>query len=137
MTKPKTLTMQVGELQHALAILQDEINNERTKRRLAVEREGAAKKEAEKVRMDFADLKMRLVASEKTNEYMRGYLARALGYPVPGDVREGSYRCGLCDARNAADSDLLEALKGVVAVSDRKTVEYDRAHAAIAKAEGA
>lgn len=31
-------------------------------------------------------------------------------------------------------SELLNALKGVVAVSDRKTVEYDRAHAVIAKA---
>lgn len=28
---------------------------------------------------------------------------------------------------------LLAALKGVIAVSDRKTVEYDCAHAAIAK----
>lgn len=36
----------------------------------------------------------------------------------------------------AAAPDLLEALKGVVAVADRKTVEFDRARAAIAKAAG-
>ena len=35
----------------------------------------------------------------------------------------------------AAAPDLLEALKAVVAVADRKTVEFDRARAAIAKAE--
>lgn len=32
---------------------------------------------------------------------------------------------------------LLEALKGVVRVADRKTVEFDAARAAIAKATGA
>ena len=36
----------------------------------------------------------------------------------------------------AAAPDLLEALKAVVAVADRKTVEFERARAAIAKAEG-
>lgn len=36
----------------------------------------------------------------------------------------------------AAASDLLEALKAVVAVADRNTVEFDRARAAIAKADG-
>lgn len=36
----------------------------------------------------------------------------------------------------AAAPDLLEALKAVVSVADRKTVEFDKAHAAIAKAEG-
>lgn len=35
-----------------------------------------------------------------------------------------------------AAPELLEALKGVVRVADRKTVEFDRARAAIAKAEG-
>jgi len=34
----------------------------------------------------------------------------------------------------AAAPDLLEALKGVVRVADRKTVEFDAARAAIAKA---
>lgn len=24
----------------------------------------------------------------------------ALGYPVPGDIPEGTYKCGLCDAKN-------------------------------------
>lgn len=36
----------------------------------------------------------------------------------------------------AAAPDLLAALKGVVAVADRKTNEFDAARAAIAKAEG-
>lgn len=35
----------------------------------------------------------------------------------------------------AAAPDLLEALKGVIRVADRRTVEFDAAHAAIAKAE--
>ena len=36
----------------------------------------------------------------------------------------------------AAAPELLEALKEVVAISDRKTDAWDRAHAAIVKAEG-
>lgn len=36
----------------------------------------------------------------------------------------------------AAAPELLEALKGVVRVADRKTREFDAARAAIAKAEG-
>ncbi len=36
----------------------------------------------------------------------------------------------------AAAPDLLEALKGVLRVADRKTDEFDAARAAIAKAEG-
>lgn len=36
----------------------------------------------------------------------------------------------------AAAPDLLEALKGVVKVADRATMEFDAARAAIAKAEG-
>lgn len=36
----------------------------------------------------------------------------------------------------AAAPDLLEALKGVMAIADRKTDEFDLARAAIAKAEG-
>lgn len=35
-----------------------------------------------------------------------------------------------------AAPDLLEALKGVLRVADRKTAEFDAARAAIAKAEG-
>ena len=37
----------------------------------------------------------------------------------------------------AAAPDLLEALKAVVAIADRATVEFDRARAAIAKATNA
>ncbi len=36
----------------------------------------------------------------------------------------------------AAAPELLEALKAVVAIADRKTVEFNAARAAIAKAEG-
>ena len=36
----------------------------------------------------------------------------------------------------AAAPELLEALKAVVSVADRKTVEFEMAHAAIAKATG-
>lgn len=36
----------------------------------------------------------------------------------------------------AAAPELLEALRGVVRVADRKTDEFDAAHAAIAKATG-
>lgn len=36
----------------------------------------------------------------------------------------------------AAAPELLQALKAVVAIADRKTDEFDRARAAIAKAEG-
>jgi hypothetical protein len=36
----------------------------------------------------------------------------------------------------AAAPDLLDALKGVVRIADRQTVEFDAARAAIAKAEG-
>lgn len=36
----------------------------------------------------------------------------------------------------AAAPDLLEALQAVVAIADRKTVEFDRARTAIAKATG-
>ena len=48
-------------------------------------------------------------------------------------------RCcsGFADARLiAAAPDLLEALKAVVRVADRKTDEFDAARAAIARAEG-
>ena len=39
--------------------------------------------------------------------------------------------------RNSVTAELLEALKAVVAIADRKTVEFDAAKAAIARAEGA
>lgn len=43
----------------------------------------------------------------------------------------GTYAVPLSDL----EQEMLEALKGVVRVADRKTVEFDAAHAAIAKAE--
>jgi hypothetical protein len=50
---------------------------------------------------------------------------------------EGDEQCW-ADARLiAAAPDLLEALKAVVRVADRKTDEFDAARAAIKKAEGA
>ena len=55
--------------------------------------------------------------------------------PPPSDeeIREG-----IRIAANliAAAPDLLEALKAVVRIADRKTVEFDAARTAIAKAEG-
>lgn len=55
---------------------------------------------------------------------------------VFGDVRGGP-DVALANAKllNAAP-DLLEALRGVLRVADRKTDEFDAARAAIAKAEG-
>lgn len=65
-------------------------------------------------------------------------------YANDGTLIIGSYNYemgGVCtneaDARLiAAAPDLLAALKGVVAIAGRKTVEFDKARAAIRKAEG-
>ena len=45
-------------------------------------------------------------------------------------------KCGECGRLKKINRELLEALKGVVRVADRKTDEFDAAHAAINKAEG-
>lgn len=34
-------------------------------------------------------------------------LKGALGYPVPGDIPEGDFKCGLCDARRKSDNEQL------------------------------
>jgi len=54
---------------------------------------------------------------------------------LPGGVTATSRNANarLCSAA----PDLLAALKAVVRIADRKTVEFDAARAAIAKAEGA
>lgn len=52
--------------------------------------------------------------------------------PADEDGTEGEANARLI----AAAPDLLEALKGVLRVADRKTDEFDAARAAIAKAEG-
>ncbi len=52
-----------------------------------------------------------------------------IGYPPKGEQMANM-------ALFLAARDLLESLKAVLAESDRKTVAYERAHAAIAKAEG-
>ncbi len=49
-----------------------------------------------------------------------------------GESPESHPRCA-----KAETSELLEALKAVVAIADRKTIEFDMAKAAIARAEGA
>jgi hypothetical protein len=56
-------------------------------------------------------------------------------------VHQPEYQCWIpqnnADAQLiAAAPDLLEALKAVVRVADRKTDEFDAARAAIARAEG-
>jgi ribose 5-phosphate isomerase len=60
--------------------------------------------------------------------------------PIRGDERyvTDHYKCAVdMDQSFIAERDeLLTALKGVVRVADRKTVEFDAARAAIAKAEG-
>lgn len=56
---------------------------------------------------------------------------------VIADMVEGTPEEQNANARlMAAAPDLLAALKAVVAVADRRTVEFDAARAAIAKAEG-
>lgn len=60
-----------------------------------------------------------------------GCVVRWSGIGIP------SSETGKANARLiAASPDLLAALKEVVAIADRKTDEFDRARAAIAKAEG-
>jgi cell division septum initiation protein DivIVA len=65
----------------------------------------------------------------------------ALGYPMPADLERyiipaNPFRCGTCDARNinrmeATIERLTAALRGVIRVADRKTVEFDAARAAL------
>lgn len=50
-------------------------------------------------------------------------------------VRQSS-KCSAPEGLTPLESEMLAALKGVVAVADRRTVEFDAARAAIAKAEG-
>ena len=66
-------------------------------------------------------------------EPVRWQLARVLN-GAPDDTLETE---GANARLIAAAPDLLEALKQVVAIADRKTDVFDRAHAAIAKATGA
>lgn len=75
--------------------------------------------------------------------------APSLGYTVNVRLDQSrSYDCDLCPhssqdidgarahkAVHVAGPDLLDALIGVVAISDRKHEAWDKAHAAIAKAE--
>lgn len=51
-------------------------------------------------------------------------------WEIEYQARQARYRL------EAAAPDLLQALKGVLRVADRATVEFDAARAAIAKAEG-
>jgi hypothetical protein len=60
-------------------------------------------------------------------EIMRTWFANAL-------MRGYDQRSAEPTAAEGVMAELLEALKGVVAIADRKTVEFDRARAAIAKA---
>lgn len=57
---------------------------------------------------------------------------------APAWVNIGDEQVAMANATLiAAAPDLLEALKGVLRVADRATVEFDAARAAIAKAEAA
>lgn len=51
-------------------------------------------------------------------------------------MQKGSCDCGVSTRIRDAAHELLEALKAVVAVADRRTDEFDLARAAIAKAQG-
>jgi hypothetical protein len=56
---------------------------------------------------------------------------------APSWVNIGDQKVAMANARLiSAAPDLLEALKGVLRVADRATVEFDAASAAIAKATG-
>ena len=61
------------------------------------------------------------------------YLIAVIENGQPGDCCETE---GATARLIAAAPELLEALKAVVAIADRKTDEFDRAHAAIQKASG-
>jgi hypothetical protein len=58
------------------------------------------------------------------------------GVNIPHDSMPGNSPSNADKALIAAAPDLLAALKGVVRVADRATVEFDAARTAIAKAEG-
>lgn len=72
-----------------------------------------------------------------------GYIRDAEGQPVCDFGNQRSYYPSEGNPPEREDRalilaapDLLAALKAVVSVADRKTVEFDAARAAIAKAEG-
>ena len=61
-----------------------------------------------KLAKDEADRHARNVATE--NERLQitiWQLKGALGYPVPGDVPQGNFKCGLCEAKTAENKRLL------------------------------
>lgn len=73
--------------------------------------------------------------------------ARIMNLPVPDAAREWpNYGIGHRDARHAAAElaseadairdELVVALEGVLRVADRKTIEFDAARAALARAKG-
>jgi len=66
----------------------------------------------------------------KETEYMRGFRA---GWD---EALRSQKAIGPDGNLVAAARDMLAALRGVVRVADRKTVEFDAARAAIAKATG-
>lgn len=73
----------------------------------------------------------------------RLYVARQYGNEPGGRICEVFMNCLVREDGREANGrliasapDLLEALKAVVSVADRATVEFDKARAAIAKATG-
>mgnify|MGYP007071688932 CR=1 FL=1 len=76
------------------------------------------------------------VLTQQLLDRMREPLMRRLSdYATLAD-RDPSDAPRLCAEAHTLIGELVAALRGVIAVADRKTVEFDAARAAIAKAEG-
>lgn len=77
------------------------------------------------------DKYVRLVAlAEQNNRTLAGQCVHLFDRALSGDIPVNA-------APDSTNLDLLAALKSVVRVADRDTVEFQAARAAIAKAEGA
>lgn len=72
MSKKPTVT----GLQADLKAANDEAKGYLEQRRILEQQNHELEKELKESRMNFADLKQRLLAAEQSNQFMRGYLAR-------------------------------------------------------------
>lgn len=82
---------------------------------------------------------VQLIGTTDAENIVHSVEASPMGQPaiVAPEIWGSSNAMRLANARLiAAGPELLQALKEVVAIADRRTVEFDRARAAIAKAEG-
>lgn len=48
---------------------------------------------------NYKDQAFRLASEKKELETKLYQALGAMGYPVPGDIPEGNYRCGLCESK--------------------------------------